>query len=360
MIWKALPALGLAVVAAAPACPRPAGVQQTGPEPPREAAAETNEAASAPGSSRVRGAIERALAVLQADGDAWMEGSVPFQSGNGCVSCHQVPYGVWGLHEAARSGVALDAAAAQDLTRRAVAFSDNRRTGRPMSWSPMMLGLGEAQAAEVDSYVGHLLAAQRPPGFWEAKGQFPSQRRELSETNAVATMLAMLALAPAAAEDDEVAESLEVAWGWLLERGPGASTEWLALRAAVAAVRGETAEAGRLLDRLSGQQNEDGGWGWQPGEPSNAMSTGEALWTLGLAAVPAQRAAVASRGLDYLLAAQGDDGWWRLPSRLVSGDANEGNDYVYAYWGTAWATIGLARWQRAVQTAEPESGPTPG
>lgn len=367
MIRKELPTIALTIAVAAvlascrhtphrqgPSAPETNETDQPS-EPAQSPAPGEEMTAEAPGPRpttarpEVEEAIRRGLVPLQADGDAWMEGSAQFQDGDGCVSCHQVPYGLWGLHEAARAGIVIDEGATADLTRRAVAFVDNTRTGRPMSWSPLMLAQGTKAAGELSTYVDHLLGAQRPAGFWEAKGQFPTQRRELSETNAVATMFTILALADAASEDETVAASLDRAETWVVERGAGKSTEWLALRALVAQVRTDGEAALASLALLLEQQNADGGWGWNPGEESNAMSTGEALYALGLTTpgTPPGVAEAARRGQAYLVATQGDDGWWRVASDLVSTGRDESKDYVYDYWGTAWATIGLARWHQA-------------
>ena len=385
MICKALPtvALGVTALAAAGSCPearpapeprepRPAATAVAAPTTP--AATETRKAPP----PDLRPAIERALAVLQADGDAWMEGSAPFQDGNGCVSCHQVPYGLWALHEAARDEIVLDPAALADLTRRAVVFIDDAATGRPMSWSPTMLALwARPDAPDLSSYLGHLLRTQRPAGFWEAKGQFPAQRRELSETNAVATMFAMHALwlHDADADDPAIAESLERGWSWVEERGPGTSSEWLAMRLTVSRIGDDWDEQRRLKRQLMERQNENGGWSWKPGEESNAMSTGQALWALWIElkrdeiaarldggpterwkTVLAEQAEVGRRGIDYLLATQGDDGWWRVASDLTSKRREASKDYVYDYWGTAWATIGLARWHESKVVSDQRRG----
>lgn len=296
------------------------------------------------GAADLRGAIERAAGVLAADGDAWMEGRTRFQDGDGCVSCHQVPYGVWGLAEAARAGVAPDPAAAEDLSARALAFVARPRTGRVMSWGPLLLAAGGDPPPA--GFVDYALGVQKPPGFWEARGQFPSQRRELSETNAVATMMTLLALAGADRGDEALSAARDRAYKWVADRGEGESAEWQVLRALVEQWRGNAAGAGGRFVALLGEQNADGGWGWRAGEQSNGFSTGQVLW--GLARLdrplPEGGSAAVERAVSYLLAEQGEDGWWRMPSSLATTRAGEGNDYVYSYWGTAWATIGLARW----------------
>ena len=117
MIWKTPPstALGIALLATG-SCPdvhRRAEV--VAPEPEVAAAEAPSEDpstwATPPVTAEIARSIEAALPVLLADGDAWMEGRAPFQDGDGCVSCHQVPYGVWALSAAEDKGIVADAAA---------------------------------------------------------------------------------------------------------------------------------------------------------------------------------------------------------------------------------------------------------
>jgi hypothetical protein len=70
------------------------------------------------------------------------------------------------------------------------------------------------------------------------------------------------------------------------------------------------------------------------------MTTGQVIYALALVGEGRE---VADRGVEYLLARQDEQGTWKVPSRLVTEEASEANDYVYHVWGTAWATIGLSR-----------------
>ena len=53
----------------------------------------------------IRKAIEKSLPYLEKDGIAWMEGRIPIQNGSACVSCHQVPFGIWSQNEAKSRGI---------------------------------------------------------------------------------------------------------------------------------------------------------------------------------------------------------------------------------------------------------------
>ena len=45
----------------------------------------------------------------------------------------------------------------------------------------------------------------------------------------------------------------------------------------------------------------------------------------------------------YLLEWQQDDGTWLTPSKYTSARESRDRDYIYQYWGTAWASMGLSR-----------------
>ena len=76
---------------------------------------------------------------------------------------------------------------------------------------------------------------------------------------------------------------------------------------------------------LRGAQNDDGGWGTKPGQPSTVDSTGSALQALALAG----RGAEMREGVEYLRRAQGGDGGFAL----YGGGTNSQS--------TAWAIQGL-------------------
>jgi squalene-hopene/tetraprenyl-beta-curcumene cyclase len=66
-----------------------------------------------------------------------------------------------------------------------------------------------------------------------------------------------------------------------------------------------TRRAVRLLEQ---EQNDDGGWGAMPGEPSIASATGLALAALLPHRTPSSRVVV--RGAEFLIKAQREDGTW--------------------------------------------------
>ena len=120
------------------------------------------------------------------------------------------------------------------------------------------------------------------------------------------------------------------------------SDEWTTARLVVAFQQQEDERVSALLGEILATQNEDGGWSWLRDDPSNPFSTGQTVYAL--ATVDDDRARDAlERGVDYLLAYQQADGTWETPSRLTSTKPSKEKDYIYRYWGTAWASMGLSR-----------------
>ncbi len=139
---------------------------------------------------------------------------------------------------------------------------------------------------------------------------------------------------------------------WLRTQPEGMSNEWLLARLLVEDQLGTAPAAAGLRARLLDRQQADGGWPWLAGparQASDALTTGQALYALRLAGLDGDHAAI-RRGAAYLMRTQRPDGAWIVPAKLVSTRDEPGGkiEYIYKFWGTAWATIGLARSARDV------------
>jgi hypothetical protein len=162
------------------------------------------------------------------------------------------------------------------------------------------------------------------------------------------TMWAVLALSASEGIGDpgSGARARARALAWLKGGRPGVSTESLLLRAVIERRFGEPGRADALLGELLGEQKADGGWSWVRSAPrSDAFATGEALYALGLLGRTGDDPSVA-RAWQYLLRTQGEDGSWDVPAEPITtktGGALAKMKNGYIFWGTAWATIGLAR-----------------
>jgi hypothetical protein len=319
--------------------------------PPRAIVAPAPAPTTAAPAPDARTAVQRALGFLEKDGAWWMAGGKGVPGGGGCVSCHQVPFGIWAHREAQRAGVRFDRAGVDQLEKDAHAFYIERpRKAEPVPVSQLML----ARELPTDTKDGagprwtasqrRLIDDQQDDGRWESAGQFSSQKRPEAESDAVATMWILVAFGSFEGLDPAVAASRDRAHAWVKKSPPGVSNEWLATRLLVERRLGDPKTAQALLDRLLREQHPDGGWSWLAKDPSNAFSTGQTLYALAGAGLDHRHPAV-RRGIGYLLHTQAADGTWITPSRLTSNKGEEGGkiEYIYKYWGTAWAVIGLAR-----------------
>ncbi|MCH9651466.1 MAG: terpene cyclase/mutase family protein [Deltaproteobacteria bacterium] len=301
----------------------------------------------------VRDALRRSLPFVEEQGVAWMDGKVPIQEGSPCVSCHHVGYSLWSQKEAQRAGIEPSPEIFDSLSSRAVEFL--AEPGVPRAYAVSSVLLSEERPSE--GLVQALRDLQNEDGHWHARGQFPSQRRPGSESDSAATLWSLLSLA-GTLDTEPFGAVRDRAFDWLDGQDAGETTEWLAARLAVAEAFANEDEAQSIRAQLLRRQNDDGGWGWQEGDASEAFSTGQALYALAFrarggdlqAALETSRDQPAFRAVQWLLEAQHQDGSWPVPSAAVSQEPEESKDVIYHFWGTAWASIGLSRFI-AAQTA---------
>ena len=315
-----------------------ASIGACGPQPVR---VETDPAPAAiPASSDtpdITAAIRSSLRYLEEDGDRWLEGEVWVQDGQGCVSCHHVGYALWSHREAERAGVPFTTDEIDDLQRRAIDFLAQPGKVRVVSATQMIMA-----QAHSENDLALIRSDSKPAGNWRARGQFPSQKRGEEEGDDVASLWALAALATLEPLDGETEKRRARALEWVGGADPGVSSEWTAARLIVASQQAEDERVSALLDEILATQNENGGWSWLEDDPSNPFSTGQIVYALGTLGDDRARDAL-WRGVDYLLANQQADGTWETPSNLISTKPSEKKEYIYRYWGTAWASLGLSR-----------------
>jgi hypothetical protein len=189
-----------------------------------------------------------------------------------------------------------------------------------------------------------MVAWQQQTGLWKAAGQLPNLNRPAAETDAVATKWAVLALATLDKPPPQVAQSVDRALPLVKEGGAGKSTESLITAALIARQFGEREQTGARVAELLRMQNGDGGWSWAIGGGSDAFTTGQALYALGLIDAPQARPSI-DRARKYLIETQLEDGSWPVTGEGISKAATPQRkkrvEPIYRYWGTAWAAIGL-------------------
>lgn len=107
----------------------------------------------------------------------------------------------------------------------------------------------------------------------------------------------------------------------------------------------------KLSLTLRKMQNQDGGWGSQPGRESDAYSTATALLILAQVDTEQKYRGVTAwyrKGLEYLLSTQKPDGSWHVSSRanpvqefFDNGDPHETDQFI-SMQATAWAVAALS------------------
>ena len=103
----------------------------------------------------------------------------------------------------------------------------------------------------------------------------------------------------------------------------------------------------RLVQNMKGLQRSDGGWAQTPELASDAYATGQTLYTMHEAGLPATDP-VYRRGVAYLIRTQLDDGSWHVASRAAkfqpyfqSGFPFDHDQWISAM-ATGWAVMALS------------------
>jgi squalene-hopene/tetraprenyl-beta-curcumene cyclase len=303
-----------------------------------------------------RKAVERGLGFLEKDALKW-------RKDRECATCHHGTMTVWALSEAKSQGYAVARETLADManwTRERLKDIDKPRDPRPgwkMVNTPALYlatmalavpGQDAVTADELKRIAGHLLRHQEEDGSW-AWSSAPAKNRPPPhfESDEVATLLAFVALGPHVPADpnekSDVRTSRERAAAWLEKATPTETTQALALRLFRDVRAGKSPrELQAGIDRLLARQNKDGGWGQDRGLPSDAYATGQALYFLGIASIKPDRVEI-QRGVDFLVTTQKEDGAWPMTPRGHPGEKPGNNPVPITYFGSAWATLGLAR-----------------
>lgn len=297
---------------------------------------------------QARAAAVKAIPYIEKEGTAWI-------NDRKCLSCHFAGYMLWSFNDAAAHGFDIDrrkldeqitwsleqtkGADSEGLAQTLLALTRYEAAAKPKA----DVEAKEKTAKLVASFRDQIIKAQSADGFWKAGGQLPSQKRPLSETTQVSTMLCILGLAtlePHAAADESRAKAL----AWLKKTPPngakpGESTEWYALRLVTAKRFGDAQEIATLRKQLLAAQHADGGWGWRLEDPSDAYGTGIALYALSLSGT-LNTDPVIHRAWKYLVETQTDAGSW--PVNGTKSDKKDKPHPMSTFWGTTWALLGLS------------------
>lgn len=283
--------------------------------------------------------VTRALAFLDGAG-------AELEKGEACITCHHAPLRNWALKEASALGVEVDLQKLKETNAAQLqTLLQTRADYRGKPWGHSLLTLyllsgmkdlaEPAQKATFDDLIPLILIEQTNEGTWKAATQAANQRRPKRDADEAQTMWSILALSKLGPHAEATA-ARERAQAWLAAAEPGATIDSRALRIVVEQQLGSTEKAAALAAKLVETQHPDGGWGWQPDDPSEAWPVGMALYALSSLGdkVPAESIHKAQA---FLAKTQLEDGSWLVQAKLRD------NARIASYFGTAWAIIGLAR-----------------
>jgi hypothetical protein len=307
-----------------------------------------------PAPAKVQESVKRGLVFLEKEGLAWKEG-------RNCASCHHVPQMLWAMNEAKNHGYAVNDKALAEVTAWVLSADDKAKVmpkpakagekfpADTLPQGAQLNALGVEAARTVDGPTREglkRLLATLPPqqaaaGWW---GLPSGGRPPIVESNEVLTGLTLLALtAPAAGpEDAQTKTSREKAVKWLTATPPGDGHQAAVVRLLLRQRQGQAKDLPALVKDLTRRQNADGGWSQAKDMGSDAYATGQTLYALALAGVPAADPAVA-KGQAFLVKSQQADGGWPMTSRPSKpGDTGSKNLKPIRFAGSAWGTMGLA------------------
>lgn len=290
------------------------------------------------GETTAQSVIESGLRFLETDRPALV-------TGKSCVNCHHAAVRGWSMREAARSGFRIDLDALNTVTDRQLSLLQDRVTqyrskkwghSLAMFYAVSLFGEDRDQHSEYDeSLTGIILSEQTPEGTWKAAGQFNNQRRPQGEGEEVQTMWGVLALARLTA-NDEVNAASERARSWLKTAKRGTTIDSRVLRLLLARESEDHEQSQQLLTQLQESQHDDGGWGWQADDESDAWATGMALYALSWFDA-ADVGSTVTGARTFLASTQKENGSWHVEGKLKK------NPEMASYFGTAWAVIGMTR-----------------
>jgi ankyrin repeat protein len=310
----------------------------------------TTASTSTPADAAVRGAVEKALPLLQ-------QTDVRFTKNTGCISCHHEILPEMAVYMASRRKLKTDAEADARQFGTLVSYLDDRRpralegldiAGGQDTLSYLLFGLdvrGYAPTETTDAWARYLMMMQLPEGRWRIQINRPPIESNDIEVTAM-SLRALSRYAPAA-ERAFYDQRVRAAGAWLAHE-KAASGEERAFRLLglhwAGAPAAATAEA---VKDLRSAQRPDGGWAQLDTRGSDAYATGQALYALHEAGGMATTDPVYRRGVRFLLDTQEPDGSWLVRSRTVALQPQfesgfpHGRDQWISSAGTSWAVIAL-------------------
>jgi len=280
--------------------------------------------------------IESAIPYIQQNAQVWIDQKK-------CVSCHQIPFGLWSTQVAKNAGHKIDEELFQKQSKWALEFCDSNLNAKTMKrdgagtdtiYQMLLSGIAATEPDTTDSLAALLTTLQEPDGSFKPAGQLPTQKRPVLETTHVSTGWAAIMYNDIGSKPYQ--GTADNALKYSMDDFRGDSTEWLAVKSILDHQRQSKTESVALARLLESQQD-DGGWGWDHTSSSDAFATGVALYALSRCGGTYQD--VIDEARTFLIRTQSDDGNWIVPSTKKARNNKPGA--TSNYWGTCWAVIGL-------------------
>ncbi|MDB5337648.1 MAG: 2,3-oxidosqualene cyclase [Planctomycetaceae bacterium] len=289
---------------------------------------------------QARQAADRAIPYIEKDGTAWIKDRK-------CLSCHYAGYMLWSFHDARERGFNIDQAKFAEWTKWSLSQDKNHGAeGAAQSLLARDRSDAREDTVKLIAALGEfIISKQEKDGLWKPGGQLPSQKRPLSETTQVSTMLCLLGLATIDQPNEKTTLSRDKAVAWIKNtppngKDPAVSGEWYTMRLLVEKKFGVPKAVEALRDQILAAQQSDGGWGWLWADKSDAFGTGLALYALAEGGVPSSHPAI-EKAWKFLIETQTDDGSW-----IVHGTKTGTKDKPHpmsSFWGSTWALMGLSK-----------------
>jgi len=329
----------------------------------------SSQAASAASQGAARAVIVRALPTLQ-------RSAATFVAQRACVSCHHNSLAILTLRFAQERGFTVDA-----KTLEAIEAKTFRELRGPRALDDAIQAVGVSDPTPNESLL--LMAAHAagvPPDLttavyarrmtrWQRDGHWVTSdfRPPHSSSIFTATATAIRAIQFYMPEERtaERDAAIDRARRWLIATR-GESTEDAAFRLLGLTWAGSTTDDRKEATRdLLERQLPAGGFPQLAGYAPDAYSTGEALFALHEAGMPASDPAW-QKGAAFLISSQARDGSWHVRTRMLSPASisppyfstgfGYGKDEFLSYAGSCWAVMALAAGLADAPTGGPAEG----
>lgn len=196
-----------------------------------------------------------------------------------------------------------------------------------------------------DAVISYLLKRQKDSGQWACSSNRPPS--EVSDFTT--TYLAVRALHAFGDSTDQLDESLEQASNWIREAEPKETEDLVFQLLTCDFVDVDSKLPKKIVSQILSAQNEDGGWGQKPDMESDAYATGSVLYALHRSGGLSADDPAWSKGKQYLLETQLDDGSWKVVSRsdpfqkYFETGFPHGPDQFISTMASCWAVLALCQ-----------------